>query len=123
MSKVCGNICFLKNKEKVYDHFLVKGVKLENRIVYLENDITVTLLYQDNKIEIKRETDDYIIRLYFEEGKKTEGTYFLKEYQQSLPLQVITNKMFYEENRVEIEYSLSIEEDFDHFFFTLELEV
>ena len=124
MSRCCGNIVFSKNNEKIYDHLTVKGIFNENKIIYVENDITVTLLIFDNKIQMKRETVDYVIDIPFEVGIETEGTYLLKEYEKSLRLKIITEKMNYQNNKIEINYSLSIEdEEPDEFSFSLELEV
>ena len=44
-----------------------------------ENDITVTLFCYDNKIEMKRETDEYLINFFFEKGISNYATYLLKD--------------------------------------------
>ena len=124
MAKFCGNLQLLKNEEKVYDNYLVKGIKNQNKIVYLENDITVTLFCYDNKIEMKRETDEYLINFSFEKGISNQATYLLKDCQKTLPLEITTENIIYKENIIMIDYLLFLEnEKFDHFVFTLELEV
>ena len=43
----------------------VSGIKTKNKIIYKENDITVTILIFDNKIEMKRSCNEYKINFIF----------------------------------------------------------
>ena len=45
----------------------VSGIKTSNKIVYKENNITVTILIQNNRIEMNRTCNEYKINLVFDE--------------------------------------------------------
>ena len=53
----------------------VSGIKTNNKIVYKENNITVTILIFDNKIEMNRTCNEYKINFVFDELEKTISKY------------------------------------------------
>ena len=124
MSRFCGIVNLCQDNYVIYDNLLVKGILNDNKLVYKEEDISVTILLKDNKIEMKRKSHDYCIELSFCEHKPSLGMYYLKEYNQNLELQIETLSLLHNEQRIDIEYILSMEkETVGHFIFSLELEV
>lgn len=124
MSKINGCINLQKDGEIIYSNFPIKGIKTNDKIVYKENDINVTILLDNNKIEMKRRTDDYIIELMFLGGKATSGNYHLIEYKNSINLNIETLSSSNQDNKIILDYNLSMAEEFiGHFTFSLEFEV
>ena len=50
MSKINGCINLQKDGEIIYSNFPIKGIKTNDKIVYKENDINVTI-FLDNNID------------------------------------------------------------------------
>ena len=124
MSKINGCINLQKDGEIIYSNFPIKGIKTNDKIVYKENDINVTILLDNNKIEMKRRTDDYIIELMFLDSKATSGNYHLIEYKNSINLNIETLSSSNQDNKIILDYNLSMAEEFiGHFTFSLEFEV
>lgn len=124
MSKINGCINLQKDGEIIYSNFPIKGIKTNDKIVYKENDINVTIFLDNNTIEMKRRTGDYIIELIFLDGKATSGNYHLIEYKNSINLNIETLSSVNQDNKIILDYNLSMAEEFiGHFTFSLEFEV
>ena len=124
MSKINGCINLQKDGEIIYSNFPIKGIKTNDKIVYKENDINVTIFLDNNTIEMKRRTGDYIIELMFLDGKATNGNYHLIEYKNSIDLNIETLSSVNQDNKIILDYNLSMAEEFiGHFTFSLEFEV
>ena len=124
MSKINGCINLQKDGEIIYSNFPIKGIKTNDKIVYKENDINVTIFLDNNTIEMKRRTGDYIIELIFLDGKVTNGNYHLIEYKNSIALNIETLSSSNQDNKIILDYNLSMAEEFiGHFTFSLEFEV
>ena len=82
------------------------GIKTNNKIVYKENDITVTILIFDNKIEMNRTCNDYKINLNFEKDKKTISTYQVFGGIKTFELETNTKKFKINKDKIEINYEL-----------------
>ncbi len=124
MSKINGCINLQKDGEIIYSNFPIKGIKTNDKIVYKENDINVTIFLDNNTIEMKRRTGDYIIELMFLDGKATSGNYHLIEYKNSINLNIETLSSSNQDNKIILDYNLSMAEEFiGHFTFSLEFEV
>ena len=82
------------------------GIKADNKIVYKENDVTVTILLFDNKIEMNRSCSDYKINLSFVKGKNTISTYQVFGGNKVFELETVTNKLNMNDNIIEINYVL-----------------
>ena len=124
MSKINGCINLQKDGEIIYSNFPIKGIKTNDKIVYKEHDINVTIFVDNNTIEMKRRTGDYIIELIFLNGKVTNGNYHLIEYKNSINLNIETLSSSNQDNKIILDYNLSMAEEFiGHFTFSLEFEV
>ena len=96
----------------------VNAIRLDNKIIYKENDIQVTLLINNNKIEMMRLALDYQINLIFEKNKNTTSTYKFIGGDKFFKLNTKTEKLKISDNKVEIKYEL---ED-NKFSYTVEME-
>ena len=94
------------------------GIKTENKIVYKENNITVTLLIFDNKIEMTRSCNEYKINLVFEKNKKTISTYQVFGASKIFDLETKTKKFIISKNNIIINYEL----EGNNFSYSLEME-
>ena len=94
------------------------GIKTDSKIVYKENEISVTILIFDNKIEMKRVHPDYIVELKFEKDKETLSSYKFVGGNKEFKLNTRTNKLIISDKKIEINYTL---ED-NNFDYKLELE-
>jgi len=84
----------------------VSGIKTNNKIIYKENDITVTILIFDNKIEMNRICNEYKINFVFEKNKKTISTYQVFGMEKIFDLETKTKKLIIKEQELELEYDL-----------------
>jgi len=82
------------------------GIKKENKIVYKENNITVTILIFNNKIEMNRTCNEYKINLVFEKNKKTISKYNVFGMPKEFLLETETNKLEITDNEIIINYNL-----------------
>lgn len=84
----------------------VFGIKNNNKIIYKENDITVTILIFNNRIEMNRTCNEYKINLVFEKDKKTISTYQVFGMPKTFDLETKTKKYKLEDNKINIDYEL-----------------
>ena len=124
MSKVKGYINLKENNESVYDRFFIKGIRTDNKIIFKENDINVTIMFEDNRISMNRSTKDYTIRMKFVNNSSSSGSYYLNDYKESINLNIETLSFINNDNNVYLDYNLFMADEFiGHFTYSLELEV
>lgn len=82
------------------------GIKTSNKIVYKENNIIVTILIFDNKIEVNRSCNEYKIKFIFEKNKKTISKYNVFGIDKEFLLETNTNELIIEDNKIKINYNL-----------------
>lgn len=75
----------------------------------------------DHKLTIQRKNDDYHIILNFSDSEKTSGIYNINQLG-SLKLEVNTNSLLIDASKIEINYTLIVEEEKVEFYFYLEME-
>ena len=106
MTKINCCINLKENDKLVFDNKNVIGIKRKNKITYQNDNILVTVLIDDNKITMKRISDEYNIILSFEEKNNTKGEYFLNNSNLMLPLNIFTDKILVSEKKIEITYKI-----------------
>ena len=84
----------------------VSGIKTKNKIIYKENDITVTILIFDNKIEMNRSCNEYKINFIFEKNKKTISAYQVFGMSKTFDLETKTDKLLISDNKIDLSYNL-----------------
>lgn len=82
------------------------GLLIKNKIVYYENDICVTLTKQENIVRLVRKQKDYELEMTFQKGYKTEVIYNSLKESLKTYLQLETNVLEWENDRVRIDYRL-----------------
>lgn len=98
---------FLKNltfpEEEIIDTF---GIKNNDVISYIQNDIVYKLIKENNKIIMQRQNDEFSHEMKFETGKKNKSEYYLKELHHSLEFNIETNYIKLTQNKIDIEYKI-----------------
>ena len=84
----------------------VPGIKNNNKIVYKENNITVTILIFNNKIEMNRTCNEYKINLIFEKGKETMSKYNVFGMPKEFLLETKTKKLEITDTFIKVDYNL-----------------
>lgn len=115
MSKINLKARLVSDDEKL--DIEVIGIKSKNKIVYKENDITVTILLLNNKIKMNRVCSEYKINLIFEKDKSTISTYNVFDISKKFDLETKTQKLIITDDRIEINYEL----EQNKFYYLLEL--
>jgi len=82
------------------------GIKTNNKIVYKENNITVTILVFNNKIEMNRTCNEYKINLIFEKNKTTTSKYNVFGMTKEFLLETKTNELLITDTEIKINYNL-----------------
>lgn len=102
----------------------IRGLYHDNQIIYNDGNIKVTLLLKSNKIEMKRITKEYEIRMFFDINQETKGTYNILDLNLVMDLFVTTKKLEIKDNTIVIVYSLKINDEFiGNYDLQLEYEV
>jgi hypothetical protein len=110
---------FNENDNK-YNGFIL-GTKEDNQISYHEEKISVAIILESDKITLLRESEDYKIELTFINNLLTNGSYYLKKEESTIPLKVMTNLLVVKENSIELKYTINTKEG--ESYFILEYEV
>ena len=87
-------------------NIITTGIKTNNKIVYKENNVIVTILILNNKIEMNRTCNEYKINLIFEKDKKTISKYNVFGMPKEFLLETKTKKLEILDNQIKIDYNL-----------------
>lgn len=116
MGKINLNASLISEEENL--NIKTTGIKTGNKIVYKENNITVTILIFDNKIEMNRSCNEYKINLLFEKEKDTISKYNMFGMPKEFLLETKTNKLEITNTEIKIDYNL----EGNDFSYHLEME-
>lgn len=110
---MCGFLAKIKLEAEVMNQseentfsYQGDGLLIKNKIVYYENDICVTLTKQENIVRLVRKQKDYELEMTFQKGYKTEVIYNSLKESLKTYLQLETNVLEWENDRVRIDYRL-----------------
>ncbi len=78
----------------------------ENVIKYRDNDVSVVIKQDGNRIIMTRENNEYQLKLEFQENKKTLGNYLLKDNNIMLELEILTKNLKIDKKTIYIMYQL-----------------
>lgn len=109
-----------KTENRIFSNEVL-GIKTDNKIKYIDNGVGVNIDMYDHKLTIQRKNDDYHIILNFSDSEKTSGIYNINQLG-SLKLEVNTNSLLIDASKIEINYTLIVEEEKVEFYFYLEME-
>lgn len=107
----------LKSEEENLD-LNIKGIKNNNKVIYKENNVNVTLIINKNTIEMNRSCNEYNINLVFEKDKTTMSTYKVFGASKEFLLETKTNKLQISNKKITIDYDL----EGNIFNFSLDME-
>ncbi len=106
LAKIKLNAKVINQSEKNTFSYHGDGLLLKNKIVYYENDICVTLAKQENIVKLVRKHKEYELEMTFRKGYKTEVVHNSLKESLKTYLQVETNVLEWENDRVRIDYRL-----------------
>ena len=106
MSKINIDLKLTTNEDKISKK--ISGIIDQNRIVYIDDNIKTTILL-DEIITLTRETEDYKIKLVFDNKESSE--YILLKYNTVLPIIAKIIKKTIEDNYLYIKYQLNIQNE------------
>ena len=100
------------------------GILKDDKIVFYEENIKVSIEYRDNTLNIERSSDEYRITLSFENSLTKDGMYDIKCDSMYIPISVMTNLLEVSDGNIHIEYSLELGgESQGNFVYDIEYEV
>lgn len=82
------------------------NVIIDNNIIKYRDDKAITKI-DLNIPSIIRENDEYKIVYSFSENKKTIGTIIIKDINQKIEVEIITNKIIINDYNIELEYRMN----------------
>lgn len=106
LAKIKLNAKVINQSEKNTFSYHGDGLLLKNKIVYYENDICVTLMKQENIVKLVRKHKEYELEMTFRKGYQTEVVHNSLKESLKTYLQVETNVLEWENDRVRIDYRL-----------------
>lgn len=105
MAKFEG-IMKIKNNDEVITKKII-GIKTDNKIIYQEDQIMVTISLFSNRIELKRVSNEYTIFIPFENQLTTVANYDINFNGMNIKLDVHTYKIDITCHHIIIDYCIS----------------
>ena len=100
--KVKGYLENKANDEKLLiDTF---GIRNKKNLSYKQEDVIYKIKIFDNKIILIRENSDFINTFIFEKNKNTKSEYYLKKYATNIDIELRTQELFIDDEKIEIRY-------------------
>lgn len=98
------------------------GIKIDNKIKYIDNEINVVICVNAEEVTIDRKCKEYHLTLHLSLDNMTKGTYEIYSLG-TIDLDITTNKLIISENRVETNYILDFgNNEKNEFEFLIEVE-
>lgn len=115
-----GKYKYRANLSSTDENIDINGICIyhDNKISYKENNINVTIIILDKKVELLRKCNEYEIKLIFEKKKKSKSEYKVFGGTKLFYLETYTNKLNIDSKKIELEYIL----EGNKFNYVLELE-
>lgn len=111
MSKIKLQFSLKNNTTKEHYEHQGEGIKQDKKIIFKENEIMVTILEQNNTIEMKRNHKEYQIIICLEEKMKQEGFYKVHSLANFI-LQTDTKKLRITPTTISSNYDLYCNQEF-----------
>lgn len=86
----------------------VLAIKENNKIKYIDKDVTVIITIKDNIVELERKSKEYQIFMIFDLNNITDGIYDIYNIGK-IKLNVKTTFLKVEHNKIEINYQMILE--------------
>lgn len=99
------------------------GILQDNKIIYKEDNVDVTILIFDNKIRLSRVSEQYELNMEFIKDEEVPGNYII-EKNINIDLKTKTNILKIDKSNIIIEYELKLaDEEIGRFNFEIKYEV
>ena len=120
LSKI--NVVATLNGEGTNHVVKTKGILKNHVLVYSEDQVKVRIQFGD-EILLVRENSEYCLTLLFALDQKKEGSYLLKQYSKMLPIEIKTILLKCTDNKLDVQYELSLDGIWKRYQFQVEYEV
>ncbi len=104
MSKIKINSILTTTNEVIKKEFM--GILIDNKIIYNDDNINVTLLFEKDGLTMKRDSREYCIEFNFLNNNTTKCVYNVKSDNIIIYLNLKTRKLIIDNNRIVIDYDL-----------------
>ncbi len=104
MSKIKVNLS-LKNKNEVINKEF-KGIIIDNKIIYKDENISVTFLCEKNKLIMNRNSPEYNAKFIFSNNNITKCVYNVKSEGILIYFYIKTKKLIIDNKRFVVDYEL-----------------
>ena len=94
----------------------VAGIKIDNKIKYIDDFVTVVVELKDDKIFLERTSKEYYIKMEFDINNITNGIYEINTLG-SFDLRVETKELNVKDDRIFIKYTMyinDVKQDFEY---------
>lgn len=115
MSKINLKIELIGPEENI--NLITSGIKNKNKIIYMENNIKVSITLLKNELNIKRICNEYEVELNLKNKVKTISNYKLFGSSKIFRLETFTNFLDIGDNKIDVDYNL----EGNNFKFTIEV--
>ena len=101
---------YLKNNEEVIKKNIPIYNKEKNTLKFnINNDSYIIDL---DKFILTKDNSESSLFFKFNDKKETNGTYYIKDINITMDVKIITSKLFYQDNRLEINYELYLQDEY-----------
>ena len=102
---------FIKSKNGNNTFIEEDAIKRENSIIYNKNDTNINILFEENKIIIKRKNKLFNNSLEFIKNEVTKSKYYINSYDKYFNIKIFTKILDINSNILKIKYDLYIENE------------
>ena len=92
-----------KNTQEIIDTFAIKS---KNTFSFYKDNVKYKLINNLSEINLIRETNDFIHKFDFISNKQTKSEYYIKEYNTTIEIDIITTKIIKDDKKIEIDYKI-----------------
>lgn len=122
MSKINIKVMLENKTEHKFFNNEIRGIVTDNKIKYMDNEVSVIIYLKDDQVIIERKSKDYFVSIPLLLNQNTRGIYDIKNLG-LIDLMIYTNKMDISDTVLDIEYQLIIDKEVTNdFHFHLEME-
>ena len=110
MSRIKINV-FISSKNGNNTYIEKDAIRKENSVIYMHDDIKTVILFEEDKVAIKRENEEFSNFLEFIQNKQTDSKYYINSYDKYLNMKIYTKFLYIGDNSLKIKYDLYLEDE------------
>ena len=96
-------------------------LKNKNIITYISDDVKTTVKIFPDKVELIRESSEFIHHISYSLHNQTSSEYYIKEFTTSIYFNIYTTHLCVKENYLKISYQLEESEEDKKFIYLLKV--